>query len=114
MFLWLLAPPPRLFWAEFFVADGVKPPWNQPQVTPFSFIRLPMFFPVSETVTPVGRPSAPSALPALLHWSKYGSPSPCRTPLTTEELVPPCVSAPSVSPLTRLIAPGDDGPNWLS
>ncbi len=33
---------------------GSKPPWNQPQVTPRSFSRLPMFLPVISPVTPPG------------------------------------------------------------
>src|SRR5580704_5667975 len=114
MFLWLVLHTARFSLAAFSVAEGAKPPWNQPQVTPFSFMRLPTFLPVIDTVTPPGRPSALSALLALLHWSKYGSASPCSTPLTTELVEPPWASAPSESPLMRLIAPGEEGPNWLS
>src|ERR1700677_1524558 len=102
-------------------SDGVKPPWNQPQVSPLVLSRSPMFLPVSSAVTPPGA-SAPepgrvvldNGVLAFEHSLKYGSASPLSVPSTTLVLVPPSAAAPLVSPLTTLIAPGDDGPNCVS
>src|ERR1700722_15492128 len=100
--------------------EGVKPPWNQPQVSPLLLSRLPMFGPVIWAVTPPGA-SAPepgsgvddNGVLAFEHWSKYGSAAPFIFPATTFGLVPPSATAPFVWPLTTLIAPGVDGPNCV-
>src|SRR5258708_40125112 len=76
-----------------------KPPWNQPQLTPFAFSRSPMFLPLTETVSRVE------------HLSKAGCGSPITDPATMSPAKKPTtLVAPEVWPENRLRAPGDDGP----
>src|ERR1700694_1470266 len=78
-------------------AVGVKPPWNQPQVTCLALSSSPMFVPLMAMVEPDE------------HWSWAGSASPYTVPL----LVTPDSTAgvtPWVCPETRLSTPGVDGP----
>src|SRR5919112_2315547 len=83
---------------------GLKPPWNQPQVTPSLLSRLPTFLPLRETVGkyfPVPEE----------HPSCFGSRSPIRVPFETLSGISlagvvPCVLigvTPCVWPETRLI-----------
>src|ERR1700754_893490 len=96
---------------------GRKPPWNQPQVTPLSFSRSPMFLP-----SWIARLSV--AVWFLSEQSSYagsGSLITVPTPLSSGEVtkgsdVGSCVTdvtacVPWVWPEMRLIAPGVDGPN---
>src|SRR5947209_18246195 len=82
------------------VAVGLKPPSNQPHVTFFEFSRSPMLRPDMLIL----------ALPEQS--SKAGSGSPITVPFGTSlEFGPVVEAAPCVWPLTRLIAPGVEGPN---
>src|SRR5262249_55139126 len=94
---------------------GRKPPWNQPHERPAAFSSSPMFFPDSPTASRVEqssqygwaslvseKPPCPSAVT-----SAFGA-----VAVATLGLFTSCaVSTPPVSPETRLIAPGADGPN---
>ena len=82
------------------VEEGVNPPWNYPQVTPFVFNRSPTFLPVICTVSRVEQSS------------KKGCGSPITDQSTTSWLmspVPPSM-APWVWPAMRFKCPGVDGP----
>src|SRR5215217_145135 len=93
---------------------GLKPPSNQPQVTPLLLSRLPTFLPLKETVGeyfPVPEE----------HPSYFGSRSPIRVPFETLSGilagVTPCVLArvtPCVWSETRLIAPGVECPKTVA
>ena len=76
---------------------GLKPPWNQPQVTLWRFRSSPTFVPVMLAV------SVPEQS------SNAGSGSPMIVPLAISSGAVAAV-VPCVLPDTRLIAPGVDGP----
>src|SRR2546428_506000 len=77
-----------------------KPPWNQPQVTPFAFSRSPMFLSFGSTVVVTSLVS-------------QISPAGCGSPITVPFAVTAglVVAKPCVCPEMRLSAPGVDGPN---
>src|SRR5260370_35545984 len=78
-----------------------KPPWNQPQVTPFAFSRSPMFLLLESTEVEVSRVS---------HLSPVGCGSPMTLALAAGTAFPSAAN-PCVLPESRLRAPGVDGPN---
>src|SRR5260370_11191658 len=78
-----------------------KPPWNQPQVTPFAFSRSPMFLLWGSTDVELSRVS---------HLSPVGCGSPMTVPLAAGTALPSAEN-PWVCPEMRLSAPGLDGPN---
>src|ERR1700712_5201650 len=95
-----------VWWAPWFgsLLQSAKPPWNHPQLTPFALSRSPMFLLFGSVDVEVSRVS---------HLSPVGCGSPIMvwfgvtaTPNEVASGVKPCVW-----PLTRLIAPTDDGPN---
>src|ERR1700750_929979 len=80
---------------------GLKPPWNQPQLTWWALSRSPMFLPESTTL------AAP-----LLQSSSVGGGSPMIVLFSTEpEML--ATSVPCVWPEIRLIAPTVDGPKFV-
>src|SRR5579875_863236 len=107
MLVWLLSQ-----WAVPLASRlvGRKPPSNQPQVTPRAFSRLPILVLVKYAVSLEEQSSnagsgsliiVPSRISALVD-----------TPAVTLIAVEPGgISACDVSPVTRLIAPGVEGPN---
>src|SRR5215471_442147 len=102
--------------ASWKLSVGVKPPWNQPQESPAALSSSPMFWPVSATASRVEQssqygcaslvsenPPLPSAVMSAL-----GAVGVACDGLLTRKAG--SVSTPPVSPATRLIAPGEDGP----
>src|SRR5437870_4842742 len=88
-------------------SSGRKPPWNHPQVMPFSLSRSPIFLPVSVT----------RFLPPVRQSSRAGRGLPIMVPSTTCVFRLPVSSttlSPWVWPEIRLTAPGVDGPNVVS
>src|ERR1700716_3394604 len=96
MFWWL--DPHTAF--PFFTPVGLKPPWNQPQVMFLAFSRSPTFLLLGDIAT-VGLPEQSS---------NAGSGSPITVPFDVLSGMAGGV-APWVCPLTRLSAPGVEGPN---
>src|SRR5262245_44999170 len=80
--------------------EGLKPPWNQPQVTLRLLSRSPMFLP--DIVMP----------PALAQSSLNGCGSPIIVLFSTEPAMFG-MSEPCVWPEIRLIAPTVDGPKLV-
>src|SRR5262245_6610943 len=97
---------------------GLKPPWNQPQVTPLRLSRSPMFVPSI----------APRLLVDVWLLSEQSSHAGSKSPMSVPTPAPfgDCVmfgadviwwvtdvsaTAPCVCPEIRLTAPGVDGPN---
>src|SRR5262245_23084330 len=89
---------------------GEKPPWNHPHDSPASFSRSPMFLPLIATASRVEQSSQYGW--ASLVSEKPPRPSPITSLFGPTVTVPAvCVmSTPPVSPDTRLIAPGEEGP----
>src|SRR5215217_792603 len=84
---------------EIVLEVGLKPPWNQPQVTPLLLSRLPTFLPLKET--------GGAYFPELEeHPSYFGSRSPIRVLIETLSGILLSGVTPCVWPETRLIAPG--------
>src|SRR5262245_25856750 len=92
---WWLAPQTAL---PLVVVVGLKPPWNQPQVTPLASSRLPTFVPLMAMVVPPAQSS------------NVGVGSAITVPL---EPLPGILAgvAPCDWPAIRLSAPGVEGPN---
>src|SRR5258705_7797504 len=90
----------------FLLLVGLKPPWNQPQVTPLADSRSPILRPVMATRPAFG----------LEQSSNIGSGSAIMVPCTTMASPSSVISsgeAPWVLPETRLMAPGLDGPKFV-
>jgi hypothetical protein len=113
-----------LIWADLIASAnavlGLKPPWNQPHERPAAFSSSPMFVPVSATASRVeqssqnGCASLVSEYPLLPSGVRSASGD---VEVAIDGLFAWCsgfVSTPPVSPDTRLIAPGADGPNVVS
>src|SRR5690242_12445079 len=84
---------------------GLNPPWNQPQVIPFAFKRLPTFWPFMVMRVLVGRVQSSSTSDGR------GSPmTEVEGRLTFPAALPCVMLAPLVCPEMRFKAPGVDGP----
>src|SRR5271165_232053 len=94
---------------------GRKPPWNQPQDSPAALSSSPMLVPDIATASRVEQSSQYGC--ASLVSENPPFPSAVMSPFgaagveTVGSLAVCLVSTPPVLPDTRLIAPGDDGPN---
>src|SRR5215471_16922645 len=84
--------------------DGLKPPWNQPQVMPFLFSRSPTFVPLIAAFD--------ADVIVQSSFAATGRGSPMMVPLSTVLAIAGVV-APWVWPEIRLSAPTVDGPKLV-
>src|ERR1700755_312380 len=96
-------------------AVGLKPPWNQPHVTPRALIRSPMFLLVFCRPTVVEPEQSSNAGSGSAMIVPLATLLPCEVSGVSWEPfgLGPGVIAPCVSPEIRFSAPGVDGPNCV-